>query len=51
MAARWQVAGNRAELVVHPDAPHGFLGMPTLGGHLRPRMVAFLSGCLAPAGS
>jgi acetyl esterase/lipase len=48
LAARWQLAGNRTELLVYPEAPHGFLGMPTLGGHFFPRMMAFLEDCLAP---
>jgi acetyl esterase/lipase len=46
-AARWELAGNRTELLVYPEAPHGFLGMPTLGAHFFPRMLAFLEGCLA----
>ena len=49
-AARWELAGNRTELLVYPEAPHGFLAMPSLGGHFFPRMLAFLEGCLAPAG-
>ena len=28
MAARWSVAGNDAELLVYPDAVHGFNGFP-----------------------
>jgi acetyl esterase/lipase len=47
LAARWELAGNRAELLVYPEAPHGFLGMPTLGGHFFPRLLAFFDGCLA----
>jgi acetyl esterase len=47
LSARWQLAGNRTELLVYPDAPHGFLGMPTLGGHFFPRMLEFLGKCLA----
>jgi acetyl esterase len=29
MAARWQIAGNPAELAVYPESEHGFTGMPT----------------------
>jgi acetyl esterase/lipase len=29
MAARWTVAGNRAELAVYPESEHGFTGFPT----------------------
>ncbi|HXM54646.1 MAG TPA: alpha/beta hydrolase [Candidatus Dormibacteraeota bacterium] len=29
MAARWEAAGNLAELVVYPESEHGFTGMPT----------------------
>ncbi len=29
MAARWQAAGNAAELYVVPETPHGFAGFPT----------------------
>jgi acetyl esterase/lipase len=47
LAARWELAGNRTELVVYPEAPHGFLGMPSLGAHFFPRMLGFLEGCLA----
>ena len=46
-AARWERAGNRTELLVYPEAPHGFLGMPSLGGHFFPRLLAFLEGCLS----
>ena len=45
-AARWELAGNRTELLVYPEAPHGFLGMPALGGHFFPRLLDFLGGCL-----
>ena len=29
MAARWEAAGNPAEVVVYPESEHGFTGMPT----------------------
>jgi acetyl esterase len=29
MAARWQIAGNPAELAIYPESEHGFTGMPT----------------------
>jgi acetyl esterase/lipase len=28
MAARWQAAGNRCELAIYPEAPHGFTMFP-----------------------
>jgi hypothetical protein len=30
MAARWQLAGNDAELLVYPESPHGCIGMPSV---------------------
>jgi acetyl esterase len=29
MSARWEAAGNPAELAVYPESEHGFTGMPT----------------------
>jgi acetyl esterase/lipase len=29
MAARWELAGNEAELAVYPESPHGFTMFPT----------------------
>ncbi len=29
MAARWEAAGNPAELAVYPESEHGFTGLPT----------------------
>jgi acetyl esterase len=46
LAARWDLAGNRSELLVYPDAPHGCIGMPTVIAHWYPRMVDFLRDCL-----
>jgi len=45
-AQRWALAGNRAELLVYPDAPHGCIGMPSVLGHWYPRMLEFLQTCL-----
>jgi len=47
LAARWQVAGNDASLLVYPDAPHGCMGLPTVLGHWWPRVEAFVARCLA----
>lgn len=48
MAARWQAAGNRAELAVYPESIHGFVGFPTaLGTHARARIDAFRRTCLS----
>ena len=48
-ANRWVVAGNPAELLVYPDAPHGCMGVPTVLQHWWPRLEAFLRGCVASA--
>jgi acetyl esterase/lipase len=45
-AARWLLAGNRAELLVYPDTPHGGIGVPTVLNHWWPRVVDFLRGCV-----
>lgn len=43
MAARWEVAGNRTELTVYPEGPHGIALSPTLmGEHARSRRTTFL---------
>ncbi len=42
MAARWELAGNQAELLVYPESPHGCIGMPGVGGHWFPRLTDFL---------
>jgi len=50
-ASRWVAAGNDAELLVYPDAPHACIGVPTVLAHWWPRLEAFVSACLdAPAG-
>jgi acetyl esterase len=51
MAQRWVVAGNDAELLVYPDAPHACIGVPTVLAHWWPRRRAFLGRCLEPAGA
>jgi acetyl esterase len=30
MAARWELAGNDADLLVYPESPHGCIGMPSV---------------------
>jgi acetyl esterase/lipase len=45
-AQRWSLAGNTAELLVYPDAPHGCIGLPTVLTHWWPRLEAFLAACL-----
>lgn len=45
-AGRWLVAGNRAELLVYPDAPHGCMGVPTVMAHWWPRLQQFLRECI-----
>ena len=45
-ASRWLVAGNRAELLVYPDAPHGCIGLPTVLNHWWPRLEGFLRSCV-----
>lgn len=46
MARRWELAGNRTELLVYPEGPHGCIGLPSLASHWFPRMLEFLRGCL-----
>jgi hypothetical protein len=41
MAARWEAAGNRCELLVYPDTPYGCIALPTVAGHFFPRLFAF----------
>jgi acetyl esterase len=48
-ASRWVVAGNEAELLVYPDAPHGCIGVPTVMNHWWPRLQEFLSSCIRVA--
>lgn len=46
LADRWALAGNRAELLVYPEAPHACIGMPSVLAHWYPRMLEFLQTCL-----
>ncbi len=49
MAARWEAAGNRSELLVYPDTPHGCIALPTVADHFFPRLFGFLRDCLEAA--
>lgn len=42
MAARWQLAGNHAELLVYPEMPHGGIGMPSILERWFPQLIDFL---------
>lgn len=47
MAARWQAAGNPAELAVYPEAMHSFTSFPIeLGGHAQRRQEEFVARCM-----
>ena len=39
-------AGNRAEMLLYPGAPHGCTGMPSVSAHWTPRLLDFLRSCL-----
>lgn len=45
-ADRWLVAGNLAEVLVYPEAPHGCIGVPTVLTHWWPRLEGFLRACV-----
>jgi len=47
MATRWAAAGNRTELLVYPETPHGCIGVPTVAKHWFPRLFDFLRDALA----
>ena len=46
LADRWVVAGNWAEMLVYPDAPHACIGVPTVLSHWWPRLESFLRTCV-----
>jgi acetyl esterase/lipase len=46
-ASRWVLAGNSAELLVYPDAPHACIALPTVIRHWWPRLEEFLARCLS----
>jgi acetyl esterase/lipase len=46
MAARWQLAGNDAELIVYPEVPHGCMMMPTIASDWFPKLIDFLGRSL-----
>ena len=46
MAARWEAAANRSELLVYPDTPHGCIALPSVAAHFFPRLFEFLGKCL-----
>ncbi|HMD45216.1 MAG TPA: alpha/beta hydrolase [Acidimicrobiales bacterium] len=47
MAARWEVAGNRSQLLVYPETPHGCIALPSVAAHFFPRLFSFFADCLA----
>jgi hypothetical protein len=48
MAMRWEAAGNRTELAVYPEGPHGIDGSRTAMGRVaRNRIAQFLRECLS----
>jgi acetyl esterase/lipase len=47
LAARWEAAGNRTELAVHPESIHGFTAFPTeMARAANARIHRFLGDCL-----
>jgi acetyl esterase len=46
LAAHWAAAGNETELLVYPGAPHGAIGLPSVGAHWLPRLLEFLGRCI-----
>jgi acetyl esterase len=47
MAARWELAGNDAELLVYPEGPHGCIGMPSVIERWFPRLTDFLGRAIS----
>jgi acetyl esterase/lipase len=47
MAARWELAGNRTQVLVYPEAPHGCMALPSVAPHFFPRLFDFFRDCLA----
>lgn len=48
MAARWQAAGNVAELAVYPEGPHLFMTYPTrMAAIAQQRVFEFMNRCAA----
>jgi acetyl esterase len=44
MAARWQIAGNAAQVDVYPETPYGFISFPTrLAAIARQRIETFIA--------
>ncbi len=50
MAARWALAGNRAELLVYPESPHGGIGMPSVLERWFPNLTDFLRRAISGSG-
>ena len=51
MAARWQAAGNDAELAVYPEAVHGFVAFPNAIGRMATeRSTEFIRRAVTSAG-
>ena len=47
LAARWELAGNHAELVVYPEGPHGCIGMPRVLERWFPQLTDFLGRAIS----
>jgi len=46
MAARWELSGNHAEMLLYPDGPHGCTMLPSVSAHWTPRLLDFFRACL-----
>ena len=51
MAARWELAGNEAELHLYPEAPHGCIALPTVAARWFPRLFDWMRERLAVVGT